>query len=103
MSEEDKVKIWIYRYSLVENGKALHKFLQSANIEEEEILNEATRLFKLWTNINLEDALPLLTNKFAANRVYNERIEQNDGLRKFYNEIRRKAIKCLESQSIETI
>ena len=51
---------------------------------------------KKWAQIDLEDALPLLSIKFAANKYYNEAIENNTFLIKVYTEIRKKALVCLE-------
>jgi hypothetical protein len=53
---------------------------------------------KKWAQIELEDALPLLSIKFAANKYYNEALESNKTLVKVYHEIRKKAIACLESR-----
>ena len=50
------------------------------------------RLFKQWTDIEMEDALPLLSVKFAANPIYNKLIEENPSLTKHFCDIRKKAI-----------
>jgi len=54
------------------------------------------RLFRDWPVLTKEDALPLLSIKFAANPIYNELIQQDKSLTKVFNEIRKKAIKCLD-------
>lgn len=72
MSDQDKAIIWRFRYSLKDNSKALVKFLQSARLTDEKELKEVRNLFKQWQAIELEDALPLLSAKFAANPIYNE-------------------------------
>jgi phosphatidylinositol 3-kinase len=74
MSDQDKAIIWRYRYSLIDNGRALGKFLQSARFQVETELKEAMRIFKRWSQIELEDALPLLSIKFAANAIYKEEV-----------------------------
>ena len=64
------------------------------------------RIFKRWSEIKLEDALPLLSVKFAANASYREELtddEQGRVLRNVYNEIRKKAVETLEHQSTGTI
>jgi replicative DNA helicase len=58
---------------------------------------------KNWAHIDLEDALPLLSRKFAANKIFKKELEIEEGLAKVYNEIRAKAIKSLENQSIDVI
>ena len=53
------------------------------------------RIFKKWSDIKLEDALPLLSVKFAANNVYREELTNDENgkiLRNVYNEIRKKAV-----------
>ena len=52
---------------------------------------------KEWAHIDLEDALPLLSRKFAANKVYRTEIKTNPSLAKVYNDIRARAIKSLEN------
>ena len=53
-------------------------------------------LFKQWTKIELENALPLLSVKFAANNIYKEEILNDPSLADVYNKIRKKAIETLE-------
>ena len=96
MSDQDKAIIWRYRYSLIENGRALGKFLQSARFQVENELKETMRILKRWSQIELEDALPLLSIKFAANAIYKEEILHDRQLVKVYNEIRKRAVNCLE-------
>jgi hypothetical protein len=59
---------------LIENGRALGKFLQSARLNVETEMKETMRIFKKWSQVELEDALPLLSVKFAANSIYREEI-----------------------------
>ena len=105
MEEKHKSIIWQFRYSLKDNGSALVKFLQSARLEDEREKEEAMRLFNSWGEISLEDALPLLSIKFAANSFYREDIDQNKELNlpEVYNNIRTKAVRCLEKQSTKII
>lgn len=37
LKEEEKSLIYLFRYSLLKNGKALVKFLQSAQLDDEEV------------------------------------------------------------------
>ena len=101
MTEHDKAMIWKFRYSnsLKNNGKALSKFLQSVRLENEKEREEAMRLAKNWSEMKLEDALPLLSAKFAANPSYNIQIENDPSLADVYNEIRAKAVRVLEKQT----
>lgn len=70
---------------------------------DEENIKEAKQLLKEWTEIELEDALPLLSIKFAANSAYNPLIDKSDKYKKFICEIRQRAIECLKKQTTETI
>ena len=57
------------------------------------------RIFKKWGEIKLEDALPLLSVKFAANPVYREELMEDENefiLGNVYNEIRKTAVHTLE-------
>jgi len=97
--------IWRFRYSkpLKNNGKALVKFLQSARLDVEKERQEAMRLFNSWQQMELEDALPLLSIKFAANPTYSEQVQKDAQLADVYNEIRAKAVRCLENESTRAI
>ena len=48
LSEEEKTMIWRFRYSIIDNGKALTKFLQSVRFTEEKEMKEAISLMKKW-------------------------------------------------------
>ena len=57
------------------------------------------RIFKKWGEIKLEDALPLLSVKFASNPVYREELIEDENefiLGNVYNEIRKTAVHTLE-------
>jgi len=60
-------------------------------------------LFSKWADIGLEDALPLLSNRFAANSFYNKELASNLKLIPVYTAIRRKAVETLLSQDEEVI
>lgn len=72
MLEDQKAVIFRFRYSLVQKPKALSKFLQSARLNDEDQRKEAMKLFHSWCPLEKEDALPLLSLKFAANPIYNQ-------------------------------
>jgi hypothetical protein len=40
---------------------------------------------KDWAHIDLEDALPLLSIKFAANKIFKKELENEEALAKIYN------------------
>jgi len=84
-------------------SKALVKFLQSANLNNEYDGEEALKLMNEWSPISIEDALPLLSIKFAANGVYKSEIASDLKTASFFSEIRKKAISCLENLSIDEI
>ena len=46
MNEEQKTLIFRFRYSLRTNGKALVKFLQSAQLDDKNKAKEAMKLFE---------------------------------------------------------
>jgi hypothetical protein len=97
MKVQDKALLWKFRYVLKDRPNALVKFLQSARLDDEKEQSEALQLIKIWAHIDLEDALPLLSIKFAANKVFRREIESDGSLAKVYNDIRTKAIKSLET------
>lgn len=97
MKVQDKALLWKFRYVLKERPNALVKFLQSARLDDDKEQSEALQLLKDWAHIDLEDALPLLSIKFAANKVFRREIESDATLAKVYNEIRAKSIKSLEN------
>ena len=103
MLQNQQAIIFRFRYSLKEKPKALVKFLQSARLDDEDQRKEAMNLFNSWTTLKKEDALPLLSLKFAANKIYNENLATNVQLIDVYNEIRNKAVKSLEKESISDI
>ena len=104
MKDSDKSLLWQYRYFLKEKSpKALVKFLQSAKLDDEREQTEALKILNEWDSIQLEDALPLLSRKFAANKYYNLDVKNDPNLGKVYNQIRSKAIKCLLNENTDTI
>jgi phosphatidylinositol 3-kinase len=93
LEESHGSTIWRYRYSLVQDKHALTKFLQAIrwqNSDEEEI---AINLMKSWERIDKEDALHLLSNKFAANRHYSN--QNSRGI----SEVRKYAVDVLSKCS----
>jgi len=93
---EQKAIIWRYRYSLTGNKKALVKFLQCIEWAKEKEENEGMQLLKKWAEIDIEQALPLLSYHFCANEFYPA---QSGSVNSRFNEIRAVAVKCLEKQT----
>jgi len=54
-------------------------------------------LLNNWAPIEVEQALPLLSNKFCVNEIYS-RIGLTQQIIKRFNEIRKVAVKCLDRQ-----
>ena len=89
MDKDDKACIWRFRYSLKTKPEAFCKFMQSAELNDVYEQEEAMRVLREWSPIEkLEDALPLLSTKFAANSEYNKEIEENEKLADVYHKIR---------------
>lgn len=89
LEEAHMAIIWKYRYSLVQDKHALTKFLQAVrweNIEEEKI---AIELMQNWEKIDKEDALHLLSYKFAANNHYSNNVSKG------ISEVRKYAVSIL--------
>ena len=97
MSEDDKKDLRKFRYSLKSKPEALCKFMQSARLDDITEQEEAMRILREWSPIEkLEDALPLLSIKFAANKEYRNEIEENEKLADIYHNIRSKALNSLK-------
>lgn len=52
---------------------ALPKFLKSVNWLKAKEEGEALSLLRVWPELNIQNALPLLSVDFCANNVYNKR------------------------------
>lgn len=78
--------------------------MQSARLDDPQEQEEALRILREWEPIEkLEDALPLLSIKFAANAEYNPEIKEDEKLAGVYHQIRTKALNSLKSQSVTVI
>lgn len=77
LTAHEKGSIWKYRYSLINNKKALTKLLQSTNLKEEPEISEILELMDLWSEIDIGDAIELLglnyrnisVRAYAVNRL----------------------------------
>ena len=49
-------------------------------MDNEKEREEVMKLFKEWSPISLEDALPLLSIKFAANKYYKDEVDLDPSL-----------------------
>ena len=59
--------IFKFRYTLVDNNKALIKYLTSVNWKNENEANEVPKLLGMWKDIEVADALKLLGKEKAFN------------------------------------
>lgn len=64
MTNEQRDLIWKFRFYLSNNKKALGKFLQSVQWENDAEVRQATELLKEWAPMDVEDALELLSPRF---------------------------------------
>ena len=60
-------------------------------------------IFNRYKGMSLEDVLPLLSIKFAANHIYRDSINNDEQLANVYNDIRAKAVQCLEKEPTKVI
>ena len=70
LSVEQKALLWRFRYSLTNNKKALAKFLKCIDWTKEKEEKEAMNMLKSWQEIDIEQAIPLLSFMFCANKIY---------------------------------
>ena len=92
MSDKDQGLLWRFRYSLIENGKALPKVLLSADWSKPSDEKEALNLLTQWAEIYIEQALPMLSSLFCANEYYNKGNKHYQA----FKPIREHAVKSLE-------
>ena len=99
LSQEEKGLIWRFRHSQSARKEALPKFLLSVNWERPSEREQAISLLQNWAEIDLEQALPLLSGFFCLNDM-NSRIRlvdtMNDEVLRRFKEIRNHAVKVLE-------
>jgi len=72
LNVEQKALMWHFRYSLTSNKRALVKFLQCVNWNNEKEEQETMALLKKWVEIDIDQALPLLSFIFCANSIYHQ-------------------------------
>ena len=75
LSEQDKRMLWKFRNSLVDLPKALTKFLRSVKQDDEDSVVKAVDLMKKWADIQVADALELLSVHFVDSRIREFAIE----------------------------
>lgn len=90
LEEEQMALIWKYRYSLVQDKYALTKFLHAVHWENHEEEKTAIELMHIWEKIDKEDALHLLSYKFAANNHYSNNVSKG------ISEVRKYAVNILK-------
>ena len=109
LSTEDSNLIWRFRYSLIDlsenfRGKALVKLLRLMKFEKKSERDEVMQILKDWPKLVLEDAIPLISTQFAANRFDNTLIAKSSSTyMRVFLKIRQKAIECLDEQPWETL
>ncbi|EPY50324.1 phosphatidylinositol 3-kinase Pik3 [Schizosaccharomyces cryophilus OY26] len=69
LSLEEKDLIWKFRYYLTRNKKAMTKFLKSVMWSDSTEVNQALSLLDSWTQIDIDDALELLSPSFKNSTV----------------------------------
>lgn len=70
LSVENKALLWHFRYHLLTNKRALVKFLMCVDWSKEKEELEGISMLKKWAEIDIEQALPLLSFLFSANPIY---------------------------------
>ncbi|CAD1783459.1 similar to Saccharomyces cerevisiae YLR240W VPS34 Phosphatidylinositol 3-kinase responsible for the synthesis of phosphatidylinositol 3- phosphate [Maudiozyma barnettii] len=65
LTGHEKGSVWRYRYYLINNKKALTKLLQSTNFNEENERTEVLELMNSWAEIDIDDAIELLSPSFT--------------------------------------
>ncbi|EFA77138.1 phosphatidylinositol 3-kinase [Heterostelium album PN500] len=81
-SAKDSILMWKFRYYLVNNKKALTKFLRCVEWNEAHQKNEALSILPKWEQIDVTDALELLSSTFNHKNTLNVRKYAVDILRK---------------------
>ncbi|CAB93847.1 Phosphatidylinositol 3-kinase vps34 [Schizosaccharomyces pombe] len=69
LSLEEKDLIWKFRFYLTRNKKAMTKFLKSVVWTDSSEVNQALSLLDSWTEIDIDDALELLSPSFVHPKV----------------------------------
>jgi len=76
LGREAKDLLWTYRFTLLENKRALTKFLRCVDWENKQYRTEAISLLKDWTDIEAVDALELLSEFFTDSNVREYAVKQ---------------------------
>ena len=103
LNVEQKALMWHFRYSLTSNKRALVKFLQCVNWNNEKEEQETMALLKKWVEIDIDQALPLLSFLFCANSIYHKGALLFNNQFQRYNEIRTVGVRCLDKQTPQQI
>lgn len=100
MTEEEKALIWRYRYSLSGEKDKLVKFLFSVNWQKTSEASAAILMKKEWANIEMVEALPLLSGFFSLNNVYTDmRVTNpiNKDIISYFKKIRNHGVQCFKN------
>lgn len=79
LTSEEQDLVWKFRFYLINQKKALTKFLKCLNWEQQTEVNQAIELLKSWQPMDIEDALELLSPHFqhpAVRRYAVSRLQQ---------------------------
>jgi len=76
LNVQEKFLLWTYRFSLVDDRKALTKFLRAVNYEDLAELKQALELMNKWAPIDIADALELLSASFTTKEVREYAVQQ---------------------------
>jgi hypothetical protein len=95
LGEGERQLFWRYRHSLSTKKEMLVKFLQSVEWRRPKESEAAITLMKQWCEIDLEQALPLLSAQFSLNETYTQLRLVNPltpDVRKSFRQIRKYAV-----------
>lgn len=76
LSFEEKNLIWRFRFYLTKDKKALSKFLNSVIWTDQNEVKQAVELLYRWVDVDVEDALELLSAGFPFKEVRKFAVEK---------------------------
>ena len=76
LSREEKELLWQFRFSLIEDPKALTKFLRCVHWNDVDDSSHALQLIDQWKKIDIADALDLLSKSFSHSDVRKFAVKQ---------------------------
>lgn len=101
LTEKEKDLFWKYRhYCSAKSGELLPRFLLAVNWQNPRETDIAAELMKNWVQIDVNQALPLLSGFFSLNNIYTHMRIANPVSKHIidkFKEIRAKAVNCLRT------